>query len=424
MTNSDNDAVGITVSSTSGLVSTEAGGAATFIVVLDTQPTASVTIGLSSDDTGEGTVSPSTLTFSTGNWSTAQTVTVTGVDDAVADGNQSYTIVTAAAASSDTSYSGLNASDVSVTNSDNDYTVTFYKNDSSATGTMLDQAIASGSTANLTANAFSKSGWSFTGWATTSSGSVSHTNGASFNMDTSNVTLYAVWSLLTYSLQFDGLADRVNIGDISELRTPSAMSVSFWFKRRSDKPDSSNHHETSNVMYAKASNANNDNIEIGTDGGLVEIYLHTTASDGSVAPSNKMDSFDAGITNDTWYHLAFTYDSSEGRLYIDGTKVNSWSHWGGALVSSAGSPLTIGDTDHIETPFDGLIDDIAVWDTAISDTEVSDIFGGTSPSSTASSNLVGYWSLNEGSGGIITDLSSGGNHGMLNGASWSTDTPR
>ena len=182
-------------------------------------------------------------------------------------------------------------------------------------------------------------------------------------------------------------------------------------------------------MYANASDPNNDNIEIGTDGTLIEIYLHSEQMDGANGNNSVNNTYDAGIQNSTWYHLVFTYDrndaaGNEGRLFINGSNLQSWSHWGGNLVQANSSPITIGDTDHIETPFDGLIDDIAVWDTAISDTEVSDIFGGTSPSSTASSNLVGYWSLNEGSGGIITDLSSGGNHGMLNGASWSTDTPR
>ena len=117
-----NDIHGITVNPTSGLVTTEAGDTATFTVVLNTQPTSTVTIDLSSDDTSEGTVSPASLTFTTGNWSIAQTVTVTGVDDNIDEGNQSYTIVTAAATSSDQSYSGLNATDVSVTNTDNDIT--------------------------------------------------------------------------------------------------------------------------------------------------------------------------------------------------------------------------------------------------------------------------------------------------------------
>jgi alkaline phosphatase len=111
---------GITVMPTSGLVTTEAGGTAAFTVKLNTQPAANVTIGLSSSDMTEGTVSPASLTFTSANWNTPQTVTVTGVNDDVADGNILYNIITAAASSSDTNYNGINAADVSVTNNDND----------------------------------------------------------------------------------------------------------------------------------------------------------------------------------------------------------------------------------------------------------------------------------------------------------------
>ena len=120
VTNTDNDTAGITVTPTSGLTTTEAGGTATFTVVLTSQPTADVTIGLSSSNTAEGTVGPASLTFTSANWNVPQTVTVTGVDDLVVDGNVAYTIVTAAATSADSHYNGLNASDVAVTNTDND----------------------------------------------------------------------------------------------------------------------------------------------------------------------------------------------------------------------------------------------------------------------------------------------------------------
>ena len=100
-------AAGITVSPTSGLTTTEVGGTATFTVVLDTQPTANVTVGLSSNDLTEGTVAPASVTFTTVNWNVAQTVTVTGVDDAVDDGDIAYSIVTAAAVSADLTYNGL-----------------------------------------------------------------------------------------------------------------------------------------------------------------------------------------------------------------------------------------------------------------------------------------------------------------------------
>ncbi|MFO0837235.1 MAG: Calx-beta domain-containing protein [Phycisphaerae bacterium] len=121
VTNKDNDTAGITVNPTSGLITTESGGTATFTVVLNSQPAANVTVALSSSDLTEGTVAPASLTFTPANWNTPRTVTVTGVNDPLVDGNIPYTIVTAPAVSSDPAYSGLNASDVSVTNLDNDH---------------------------------------------------------------------------------------------------------------------------------------------------------------------------------------------------------------------------------------------------------------------------------------------------------------
>jgi hypothetical protein len=119
-TNTDEDIPGFVVNPTSGLVTTEPGGTASFTIRLSTQPAADVTIGLSSSDTTEGTVSPSSLTFTTVNWSTPQTVTVTGVDDFEQDGPQSYSISTASASSGDSDYNGRNPPDVSVTNTDDD----------------------------------------------------------------------------------------------------------------------------------------------------------------------------------------------------------------------------------------------------------------------------------------------------------------
>jgi hypothetical protein len=110
----------ILITPTSGLVTTEAGGTATFTVKLKTQPTADVTIDLSSSNTTEGTVSPSSITFTPTDWNLDHVVTVTGVDDSAADGNVEYTIVTAAATSTAPDYNGLDAEDVSVTNNDDD----------------------------------------------------------------------------------------------------------------------------------------------------------------------------------------------------------------------------------------------------------------------------------------------------------------
>ena len=58
------------------------GATGRFTVKLATLPTASVTVSVSSDDTGAATVSPSSLTFTADEWDDTQAVTVTGVVDA------------------------------------------------------------------------------------------------------------------------------------------------------------------------------------------------------------------------------------------------------------------------------------------------------------------------------------------------------
>ena len=45
---------------------------------------------------------------------------------------------------------------------------------------MVNQTIASGSSANLNANGFTKAGWSFAGWATIPGGTVTYTDGANY----------------------------------------------------------------------------------------------------------------------------------------------------------------------------------------------------------------------------------------------------
>ena len=59
----------------------EAGGTATYTVRLRTTPTGNVTVNVSSSDTSIATAIPSRLIFTPSNSGTAQTVTVTGVDD-------------------------------------------------------------------------------------------------------------------------------------------------------------------------------------------------------------------------------------------------------------------------------------------------------------------------------------------------------
>ena len=109
--NRDDDVAEILVSATTPLQTTAAGGTATFTIRLRSQPTADVTIPLSSSDESTGTPSPASLTFVPAEWDVEQLVTVTG-GTAVGP----YTILTGAATSDDPLYSALDAADVSAEN--------------------------------------------------------------------------------------------------------------------------------------------------------------------------------------------------------------------------------------------------------------------------------------------------------------------
>lgn len=111
---------GIVITPITGLTTTEAGGTATFDVVLSTVPTDTVTVTFQSSNPAEGTVPATPLTFTVGNWNVPQTVTITGVDDAVYDPGTVYTIVSNPATSNDLNYAGVNPADVTVTNTSDD----------------------------------------------------------------------------------------------------------------------------------------------------------------------------------------------------------------------------------------------------------------------------------------------------------------
>ena len=118
LTITDDDDAGLDVGAVTGQA-TEAGGTAAFTVRLATKPSAAVTVSVTSRDASEGTVSPSSLTFTDSDWNTTQAVTVTGANDAIDDGDVTWS-VRLDPSSDDANYDGLSNVDVSVTTTDDD----------------------------------------------------------------------------------------------------------------------------------------------------------------------------------------------------------------------------------------------------------------------------------------------------------------
>ena len=113
---------GVTISE-STLAVTEGGATDTYTVVLDTAPTGDVTIAVT-ETSPDISLSATTLTFGTANWSNAQTVTVTAVDDSITESEETVTITHSVSATADTTDypTTLTVDSVSVTVTDNDAT--------------------------------------------------------------------------------------------------------------------------------------------------------------------------------------------------------------------------------------------------------------------------------------------------------------
>lgn len=151
----------------------------------------------------------------------------------------------------------------------NNYTVTFNKNNSSATGSMSNQSITYGQSANLTANAFTLTGYTFQGWATAATGSVVYSDRAEYTMESaSNVTLYAVWNPNTYTITLDANGNGSNGSMSIVYNATSATSISHV---------STSTEENFKGYYTAAENGNK---VVNADGTLVKNVSGWTSSDG------------------------------------------------------------------------------------------------------------------------------------------------
>ena len=119
-TTTDNEVAGFTIALSAPTVS-ESGTTTTFTVVLNALPLSDVVLNVTSDDSAEVALDLAALTFTSLNWNQPQTVTVTGVDEFIDDGNQTVLVnVSVDIANSHDAFDGLATQTVPITNVDDD----------------------------------------------------------------------------------------------------------------------------------------------------------------------------------------------------------------------------------------------------------------------------------------------------------------
>jgi hypothetical protein len=127
----------------------------------------------------------------------------------------------------------------------------------------------------------------------------------------------------------------------------------------------------------------------------------------------------------TWTHVAGTFDGNKIRIYIDGVQVKS-VNFKGTIDPSVDYKLKIGriadDNTGDKRYFNGLIDEVRIWDNAMSANEINSKRNAhVDPAN--ETHLIGYWRLNDTTGNSVMDLGSGANTGTVFNATKNTDVP-
>ena len=135
------------------------------------------------------------------------------------------------------------------------------------------------------------------------------------------------------------------------------------------------------------------------------------------------------IPSNEWSFVVLRYNGTKVRAYVNGT----WDETTLNGFNTQISDLFIGgettnNGSSFRSYFTGDIDEVAIWNKALSNAEILALYNGGTGIDAATNgggysskaNLKGYWKFNEGSGSIVSDASGNGKNGTRYGASWST----
>ena len=131
--------------------------------------------------------------------------------------------------------------------------------------------------------------------------------------------------------------------------------------------------------------------------------------DGAIAQTMAKDAVDVG----RWTNIALSYDGAVERLYVDGREVSR--HDATGRIQTPDTPLWIGGNRPYGEHFAGLIDEVRVFERALSAAEIRrDMDVPVAPER----GLVAAYGFDAGAGRIAADASGSRNAGSIEGATW------
>ena len=163
------------------------------------------------------------------------------------------------------------------------------------------------------------------------------------------------------ALHFDGVNDVVRDDDLAI--PTQAITYAFWFKPDVNLGPGSGRDD---FLYGRG--YSRPHLTFDRDGGDGKIGMYVSKSGSTGDIKSNQNQWNSSL----WHHIVFTFDGSTYKMYINGDLESSY-YYPGAHVYGEGYRIGAA-TDTGLQGFDGMMDDFAIWNNALTQTEVSDIY--------------------------------------------------
>ena len=161
------------------------------------------------------------------------------------------------------------------------------------------------------------------------------------------------------ALQFDGTDDYVNAGNTSSLAFSGSVSISAWI-------NFSNFNNSSATVVSMHSSLKGYAIIKDTNSNTLGFWCSDGSDDIGVSTNT--------LSANTWYHIVGTNDGSTSRIYVNGSLANSTSQ-GGAASSTGDLKIGMSSDETASSRYwNGYIDEVAVWNDALTAAEVTALY--------------------------------------------------
>ena len=225
-----------------------------------------------------------------------------------------------------------------------------------------------------------------------------------------------------YSLEFNGTSTNVKIQDPLAFDITGEITVEAWINATQWAANS----WAGSIVSKDGWSAGEFGYALRAGGtGQLSFLIGGWNPNSTPASWQEAQSPPTAMTTNTWYHVAGTFDGNVVTAYINGVAVGT-KNFTGTILTSAGFPMRFGkycDTVHGTRYWTGMIDEVRVWDRALTASELLANMSMHLDTSITHPGLVGYWRCNESTGTTVHDLSGFNANGTLYAGMPSTSVP-